>query len=93
MSSWGLNDNNNQDFRINTVYGDLEENKRRKEAAQQKLKQYSANIKQYDDITKCPTCGQGAQLTCNCIQHDSKCGNGHWWHFENGIRKLGKGTH
>lgn len=29
----------------------------------------------------CPLCGGRAVLSCKCPRQDSKCANGHWWHY------------
>jgi len=42
---------------------------------------------------RCPECEEYATLTCNCFAKDSKCGNGHTWHIENGKVVSGKVNH
>lgn len=41
----------------------------------------------------CPSCGAPGVSRCRCRLSDTKCANGHEWHFFNGQKHLGPSNH
>ncbi len=61
------------------------QNKKIQKPSSQQVQNNNTN----SDYRICPICDLNVVSTCNCMNHDSVCENGHKWHMRNGVKKLG----